>query len=62
MNPAEELFTELKREVDRAVVGKDEAKSLIFSTFLAKGNVLLEGVPGIAKTLTARAFAATTRD
>jgi MoxR-like ATPase len=43
--------------MDRAVVGKTRAKAVAFATFLARGNVLLEGVPGIAKTLCARAMA-----
>jgi MoxR-like ATPase len=45
--------------VDKVVFGKSQAKAIIFSTFLARGNILLEGVPGVAKTLLARAFAKT---
>ncbi len=59
MNPAEELFQSICSELKKVVIGKDEAKAIIFSTFLVKGNVLLEGVPGIAKTLLARVFART---
>jgi MoxR-like ATPase len=57
VNPVQELYTEISSEIDKAVIGKTEAKTIIFSTFLARGNVLLEGVPGIAKTLLARSFA-----
>lgn len=57
MNPASTLFEQVRLELDKAVVGKDDVKAVIFAAVLARGNVLLEGVPGIAKTLTARAMA-----
>ena len=44
-------------EVERAVVGKREQLELILLGMLADGHVLLEDVPGLAKTLTARSFA-----
>jgi MoxR-like ATPase len=56
VNSAQDLYTLVRTEVDKAVVGKSEAKAITFAAFLAGGNVLLEGVPGIAKTLLARAF------
>lgn len=46
-------------EVGRAVVGKDEPLELILVGLLAKGHVLLEDAPGLAKTLAARSFAQT---
>jgi MoxR-like ATPase len=46
-------------EVERAVVGKRETLELVLLGFLANGNVLLEDVPGLAKTLMARSFAET---
>ncbi|HSD80050.1 MAG TPA: MoxR family ATPase [Solirubrobacteraceae bacterium] len=45
-------------EVERAVVGKREALELVLLGFLANGHVLVEDVPGVAKTLVARSFAA----
>lgn len=57
MNPAQELLNSILEEIDHVVIGKRETKSIIFATFLVNGNILLEGVPGIAKTLLARAFA-----
>ncbi len=57
MNPAQELYNSISSELNKVVIGKDEAKTVIFATFLVKGNILLEGVPGIAKTLLARVFA-----
>ena len=44
-------------EVERAVVGKREALTLVLAAILAKGHVLLEDFPGLGKTLAARSFA-----
>jgi MoxR-like ATPase len=44
-------------EVERAVVGKRDALTLILSSILAGGHVLLEDFPGLGKTLAARSFA-----
>jgi len=45
-------------EVERAVVGKRGALTLILNTVLAGGHVLIEDLPGMGKTLIARSFAA----
>ena len=47
-------------EVERAVVGKRDRLALVLAGLLADGHVLLEDVPGLAKTLTARSFATVT--
>ena len=47
-------------EVERAVVGKREALELVLLGILADGHVLIEDFPGLAKTLTARAFSQVT--
>ena len=47
-------------EVERAVVGKRDRLELVLAGLLADGHVLLEDVPGLAKTLTARSFAEVT--
>jgi MoxR-like ATPase len=44
-------------EVGRAVVGKRDVLELVLMGLLADGHVLLEDVPGLAKTLAARSFA-----
>lgn len=44
-------------EVGRAVVGKREAAELVLIGLLAGGNVLIEDLPGLAKTLLVRSFA-----
>jgi MoxR-like ATPase len=47
-------------EVERAVVGKRDVLELVLLGLLADGHVLIEDNPGLAKTLTARSFAAVT--
>ncbi|HQY29862.1 MAG TPA: MoxR family ATPase [Thermomicrobiales bacterium] len=47
-------------EVERAVVGKRSALELIWLAVLANGHVLIEDVPGLAKTLIARSLAEAT--
>jgi MoxR-like ATPase len=54
--PAEAILD----EVERAVVGKRDVLELVLLALLADGHVLLEDVPGVAKTLIARSFAAAT--
>ncbi|MBX7116646.1 MAG: MoxR family ATPase [Myxococcaceae bacterium] len=44
-------------EVRKAVVGQDEALELMLCGLIAGGHILLEGVPGVAKTLMAKALA-----
>ena len=52
-----ELADRIHREVSKAVVGQDAAVSALLCALFARGHVLLEGVPGVAKTLLARSFA-----
>ena len=47
----------LREQVHRVVVGQDHAIDLLLVSLLCEGHVLFEGVPGVAKTLLARAFA-----
>jgi MoxR-like ATPase len=53
-----ETRTRLLAQVGRVVVGQEAATELLFAALLCEGHVLLEGVPGTAKTLLARTFAA----
>ncbi|MFT4136014.1 AAA family ATPase [Microbacterium sp.] len=46
----------VRQEVAKAVVGQDGAVTGLLIALLARGHVLLEGVPGVAKTLLVRAF------
>lgn len=52
----QDLADAVRREVAKAVVGQDEVVSQFLIAVLVGGHVLLEGVPGVAKTLTAKAL------
>ena len=47
----------MRAELRKAIVGQDEMLEMLAVALLAGGHVLLEGVPGTAKTLAVRAFA-----
>jgi MoxR-like ATPase len=55
---ARAALTALRDEVGKAVVGQDSVVTGIVIALLCRGHVLLEGVPGVAKTLLVRAIAA----
>jgi len=44
-------------EISKVVIGKDEMKELLLATLLSQGHVLIEGLPGTAKTTLSRTFA-----
>lgn len=44
----------LKQEIGKVIVGQDQMVELLLAAMLADGHVLIEGVPGVAKTLTAK--------
>jgi MoxR-like ATPase len=48
----------IRGEVRKAVVGQDQVIDLMLTSLLVGGHILLEGVPGTAKTMITRAFAA----
>src|ERR1700759_5245439 len=52
------LTETIRREIVKAVVGQDDVIDLMLTSLLVNGHILLEGVPGTAKTLLAQAFAA----
>jgi MoxR-like ATPase len=47
----------ISAEVGRAYIGTPETSEVLLTALLAKGHVLLEGVPGVAKTTLVKAFA-----
>ena len=56
-----EKVARLKEEAGKALVGQQQLLDLLLTSFFAGGHVLIEGVPGVAKTLTARLLAAMTK-
>ncbi|MDF2583064.1 MAG: family ATPase [Mycobacterium sp.] len=56
---AREALLALRTEISKAVVGQDAVVSGLVIALLCRGHVLLEGVPGVAKTLLVRSLAAT---
>ncbi|AFK22301.1 MoxR family ATPase [Pyrococcus sp. ST04] len=44
-------------EVKKAIVGKDDVLKLVLASILADGHILIEDLPGLAKTLMAKSFA-----
>jgi len=56
MNAVPELVRHLREEMGKVVVGQDELRNQCVVALLCRGHVLLEGVPGIAKTLTVKAL------
>jgi MoxR-like ATPase len=45
---------ELKGEIGKVIVGQEQMIELLLAGILADGHILIEGVPGVAKTLTAK--------
>jgi MoxR-like ATPase len=47
----------IRTEIKKIIVGQDDMVKLIIAALLADGHILIEGVPGVAKTLTAKLVA-----
>jgi MoxR-like ATPase len=55
---AENSFVQgIKSEIAKTIVGQDKIVERIIISFLCDGHILIEGLPGLAKTLSVRAFA-----
>jgi len=54
---AAEFYAQFRSEAAKAVVGQDDAVRLCALAVMARGHVLLEGVPGVGKTLLAKTVA-----
>lgn len=52
-----EAVMAIRQQIKKIIVGQDEMVKLIIAALLADGHVLIEGVPGVAKTLTAKLVA-----
>ena len=55
--PVQTLVESIRAEVAKAVVGQDEVVGQFLIALLVGGHILLEGVPGVAKTLTSKSLA-----
>lgn len=53
----EELRQRVLGQVSKVVIGREKEAELLLVSFLARGHVLLEGVPGVSKTILAKVFA-----
>jgi MoxR-like ATPase len=60
-SPASTLMEQILYEVKRVVVGQDHFLERVMVAVLAQGHLLVEGVPGLAKTLTVKTLAQTLR-
>jgi MoxR-like ATPase len=60
-SPASTLMEQILYEVKRIVVGQDHFLERVMVAVLAQGHLLVEGVPGLAKTLTVKTLAQTLR-
>ena len=58
LDSARQALLDVRHEVAKAVVGQDATVTGLLIALLSQGHVLLEGVPGVAKTLLVRAVAA----
>lgn len=51
------VIRDIKTEIAKVVIGQEEMIDIILYTYLSKGHILLEGVPGLAKSLAVETFA-----
>jgi len=59
LSQLQQAVSNIKTEINKIIVGQDEMIELLIAAILADGHVLIEGVPGVAKTLTAKLLSRT---
>ncbi|MCL9808502.1 AAA family ATPase [Flavobacterium luminosum] len=59
LNPLLENINNIKKEISSVIVGQEKMIDQLLVAILSNGHVLLEGVPGVAKTITAKLIAKT---
>ena len=59
VNAIEDIPSKILDELNKVVVGKEEIKQMLLVALFSEGHVLIEGLPGTAKTLLAKTFAQT---
>ena len=50
----QQAVEQLKAEIGKVIVGQEQMIELLLAGILSDGHILIEGVPGVAKTLTAK--------
>ncbi len=59
LTPLKTVIDAIRAEVGNVIIGQHQTIDLLLTALLADGHVLIEGVPGVAKTLTAKLLAKT---
>jgi MoxR-like ATPase len=59
LSPVSNAVGHIKQELRKVIIGQEKMMDLLIAAILCNGHVLIEGVPGVAKTLTARMLAQT---
>ena len=59
LKPLQEHVEAIKKEIGKIIVGQNEMIELLIISLLSNGHALIEGVPGVAKTITAKLLAKT---
>lgn len=59
LSPVFNAVSAVKNELRKVIIGQEEMMDLLLAALFCNGHVLIEGVPGIAKTLTAKLLAKT---
>lgn len=59
MTGLQEKILAAKKEIQKVIVGQESMLDFLFISILAEGHSLIEGVPGVAKTITAKLLAKT---
>lgn len=59
LDELQQMVDDVRTEIKKVIIGQDEFIDLLICGLLANGHVLVEGVPGVAKTLTVRILAKT---
>ncbi len=59
LSELQECVSQIKEQLQKVIVGQKEMIDLLIVSLLANGHVLIEGVPGVAKTITAKLLSQT---
>ncbi|WP_242203604.1 AAA family ATPase [Aestuariivivens insulae] len=59
LKPLQEHVEQIKAEIGKIIVGQNNMVELLIISILSNGHTLIEGVPGVAKTITAKLLAKT---